>query len=239
MDDVIWHDIECGTYSADLPLWRELAAASGGPVLDVGAGTGRVTLDLAACGVDVHALDLEPALLEALADRAAARGLTVTTHATDARGFDLGALRFPLILAPMQTVQLLGGPEGHAAFLAAARRHLRPGGRLICAIADVVEVFDEPLHVPVPDMREVEGVVYASRPIAIREDDGGFVLERLRERVMTDGSHDMTENRVRLDRLSPAAFEAEAEQAGFTVEPRLGIAETDDHVGSEVVVLRA
>jgi hypothetical protein len=44
---------------------------------------------------------------------------------------------------------------------------------------------------------------------------------------------------VRLDRLSAAAFEAEAEQAGFTVEPRLGIAETDDHVGSEVAVLRA
>lgn len=239
MDDVIWHDIECGTYSADLPLWRELAAASGGPVLDVGAGTGRVTLDLAAHGVDVHALDVEPALLEALADRAAARGLTVTTHATDARGFDLGALRFPLVLAPMQTVQLLGGAEGHLAFLTAARRHLHPGGRLICAIVDVVEVFDEPVHVPVPDMREVEGVVYASRPVAVRDDGDGLILERLRERVRTDGSHDVTENRVRLDRLSPAEFETAAEQAGFAVEPRLQVAETDDHVGSEVVVLRA
>jgi SAM-dependent methyltransferase len=239
MDDVIWHDIECGTYSADLPLWRELAAATGGPVLDVGAGTGRVTLDLAACGVDAHALDLEPALLEALAERAGARGLTVTTHATDARGFDLGALRFPLILAPMQTVQLLGGAGGRAAFLTAARRHLRPGGLLVCAITDVVEVFDEPIHVPVPDMKEVEGVVYASRPIAIREDGDGFVLERVRERVMTDGSHDATENRVRLDRLTAAGFEAEAEQAGFTAEPRRGVAETDDHVGSEVVMLRA
>lgn len=239
MDDVIWHDVECGSYSADLPLWRELAAASGGPVLDVGAGTGRVTLDLAAHGVDAHALDLEPALLAALGDRASARGLTVTTHAADAREFDLGALRFPLILAPMQTVQLLGGAEGHVAFLAAARRHLHPDGLLVCAIADVVDVFDEPIHVPVPDMREVEGVVYASRPVAVRDDGDGFVLERLRERVMTDGSHDVTENRVRLDRLTAAGFEARAEQAGFAVEPRRAIAETDDHVGSEVVVLRA
>ena len=39
---VIWHDIENGSYSADLPLWLELAAEAGGPVLDLGAGTGRV-----------------------------------------------------------------------------------------------------------------------------------------------------------------------------------------------------
>ena len=44
---VMWHDVECGSYVADLPLWRRLAAEAGGPVLDVGAGTGRVALDLA------------------------------------------------------------------------------------------------------------------------------------------------------------------------------------------------
>ena len=41
---VVWHDVECGGYDADLPLWRELAREAGGPVLDVGAGTGRVAL---------------------------------------------------------------------------------------------------------------------------------------------------------------------------------------------------
>ena len=56
---VAWHDTECGSYDADLPLWRELAGA--GPVLDVGAGTGRVALDLAARGASVTALDVEPA----------------------------------------------------------------------------------------------------------------------------------------------------------------------------------
>ena len=37
---VVWHDLECGGYDADLPLWRELAADADGPVLDLGAGTG-------------------------------------------------------------------------------------------------------------------------------------------------------------------------------------------------------
>ena len=59
MSAAIWHDIECGAYTADLPLWEELAA--GGTVLDVGAGTGRVALRLARAGCAVTALDRDPA----------------------------------------------------------------------------------------------------------------------------------------------------------------------------------
>ena len=57
MSNVIWHDVECGRYDADFDLWRELAAAATGPILDVGAGTGRISLDLARRGHEVVALD--------------------------------------------------------------------------------------------------------------------------------------------------------------------------------------
>ena len=63
---VTWHDVEHGSYDADLPLWRQLADATGGPVLDLGAGTGRVSVDLAAQGHDVVALDSDPELLAEL-----------------------------------------------------------------------------------------------------------------------------------------------------------------------------
>ena len=72
----MWHDVECAAYAADLPLWRELAAASAGPVLDIGCGTGRVALDLAARG-PVVGLDSHPDLVAELAARAKARSLPV------------------------------------------------------------------------------------------------------------------------------------------------------------------
>jgi SAM-dependent methyltransferase len=234
MDHVIWHDVENGGYTADLPLWRVLADETGGPVLDLGAGTGRVALDLAAAGHEVHALDVDADLLAALRDRAA--GLPVHTHVADARGFDLG-MRFPLVLAPMQTVQLLGGAEGRAGMLRSVRAHLAPGGLFAAALAWVVEVYDG-FVAPVPDMREVGGVLYASRPVALREDGDGFVLERVREKVTTDGRHASVEDSVRLDRLDPGTLEREGAACGLSVEPRDEIPETDDHVGSVVVVLR-
>ena len=62
---VVWHDVECAGYAADLPTWRALAEEAGGPgVLDLGCGTGRVAIDLAARGHDVTALDADPELVE-------------------------------------------------------------------------------------------------------------------------------------------------------------------------------
>ncbi len=237
-DAVVWHDVECGGYAEDLPLWRSLAAEAGGAVLDLGAGTGRVALDLARHGVPVCALDVEPELLAAL--RARAGDLPVETVVADARAFALDGRGFALALAPMQTVQLLGGPDGRAGMLRCARRALRPGALLVCALANAIEGYDaEDFEVPHPDMREVDGVVYASRPTAVRDRGDAFVLERVRERVAPDGERVVTDDVIRLDRVPAALLEREARALGFAVEPRRAIGPTEDHVGSEVVVLRA
>jgi SAM-dependent methyltransferase len=235
--EVVWHDVECGAYGEDLPLWRELAAACDGPVLDIGAGTGRVTLHLAGRGHPVVALDRSEALLAALRERAA--GLPVETVVADARDFDLGARRFGLVLMPMQTVQLLDGPDGRARFLQRARAALAPGGLLAIAIADALETFDEVRNLPpIPDIREIDGVLYASRPVSVHEEAGGAVIRRVREIVDTKGNRSVEEDRIRLDHLSPATMEAEGRAAGFRVDPARAIPETDDYVGSTVVMLR-
>jgi SAM-dependent methyltransferase len=236
MTEVIWHDIECGGYVLDLPLWRELADAEGSPVLDVGAGTGRVTLDLARRGHEVVALDRDAELLEALRDRAA--GLAVSTVVADARELAIDR-SFPLILVPMQTLQLMGGTAGRARFLERARDHLGSGGLIAVALADALECFDEEHdQPPPPDVREVEGVVYASRPIRVRDLGDRAAIDRVREIVGIDGSLTTLDNVVELDRVEPEVLEEEATALGLRAEPQRRIPQTLEYVGSTVVMLR-
>ncbi len=248
MSVVVWHDVECGSYVEDLPLWRSLAAEYGDPVLDVGAGTGRVTLDLAQAGYRVTALDRDPELLAALTDRAAGRkgellplSSQVATVIGDAREFDLGKRRFKLTIVPMQTIQLLGGAEGRERFLRCVHRHLAPGGALAVALSEVLDLYEvvDGMAMPLPDVREVDGIVYSSQPTAVRADRGGFVLERRREIVGLTGDMTVEENVIRLDRLTVRGLEREGAGAGFTRGGRAHVAATEDYSGSEVVILRA
>ncbi len=235
--DVIWHDLECSSYDADLPLWRELAQHARGAVLDVGAGTGRITLDLARRGHEVVAIDSEEPLLAAL--RARAGGLQVQTIRADARDFDAGR-RFPLIIVPMQTTQLLDGSAGRASFLRRAHRHLDRGGLLALAIADPLEgVVDELAEPPRPEMREIDGVVYSSRAIAITDEGDGSTIHRVRETVDAIGTHTAEENVVRLDLLDPATLEDEGRSAGLLVHARRSVPGNDEYIGSDVVMLGA
>ena len=230
---VVWHDIECGGYDADLPLWRELAAAQGGPVLDIGAGTGRVAIDLARAGFAVTALDREPELLAALAARAA--GLDVRTVAADAAGFALGAA-FPLIIVPMQTVQLL--PE-RTGFLAAAAAHLAPGGLLAIAITAAIEDFDgREEQLPAPDVGRVGAYRFASQPTAVRALPAATRIERVRRTFSPDGAVAQEDDAIELAHVTVGSLEEEGRAAGLAPEPARAIAPTPEHVGSEVVLLR-
>ena len=232
---VIWHDVECGGYREDVGLWRELADAADGPVLDVGAGTGRIALDLAARGIEVVALDSDPALLAALTARAEAAGLTVETVCADARAFDLGERRFGLVAVPMQTLQLLGGSDGRAGFLRSAVAHLRPGGAVAAALADALESFDGASDgLPDPDVATVDGLTYTSLPLAVVDEGDHAAIHRLRQVAGGGEEHDV----IRLARVSAAEVAQEGEAAGLTAGAARRIPATETYVGSTVVVLR-
>ncbi len=243
-ETVIWHDLECAAYRTDLPLWLELAAATpGAPVLEVGCGTGRVALALARAGHPVTAVDVDVALLAELARRAAALSVEVV-HA-DARELDLPSRGYALCVAALQTIQLFGGPGPRARFLAAAREHLRPDGVLACAIVSTLESYGLVDGDELPPAEHVrrEGRLYVSRAIAMRVRARTIEVKRRRLVIGEGGRRDVLEPTaaavLQLARFTASELEREARAVGFTPLPRRVIPETDEFLGSEVVLLRA
>jgi len=235
---VIWHDLECGGYRADLGYWRALAtaAAHGAPVLDVGAGTGRVALALARAGHEVIALERDGALASELARRAAA--MPVAVRCEDACAFALPS-PVALCVVPMQTVHLL---EDRDAFLRCARAALRAGGVLAVSLLGAgVEPFELELE---PDAVSLGGVRYESAPTALRRvgeaGAGAVVLERRRSRRGDEGGEPRSElDRVTLRDLDAATLAGEAAACGFALAGVDEIAPTLEHAGSEIVRLVA
>jgi SAM-dependent methyltransferase len=229
----IWHDVECGAYEADLPLWESLAERVGGPVLDLGCGTGRVALHLARRGFEVVGLDSDGELLAVLDERAA--GLSVSTLEADARSFELESPA-SLILAPTHLLQLLADAADRADCLGCIAAALRPGGLMAAAI---IEELPEPdgAPPPLPDVREVDGWVYSSLATEVAVGPGELLVRRLRQTVSPEGSLSEEPNEVRIATFGAGTLESEA--AAFGLEPagRREIPPTDLHVGSLAVLL--
>ncbi len=151
------------------------------------------------------ALDVDAELLGAIAARA--RGTQLRTVCGDARDFSIAG-PFALIVVPMQTIQLLPGEPARAAFLGRARAHLAPGGRLAMAIADPLDGYDdEHSHPPTPDIREIDGIVYASRPVRLVDAGARIAIEREREIVDGAGLRTVSEDVVWLEHLSAEQLE--------------------------------
>ena len=128
-----FYEWECDRFLRDQRrdiLWyRRLVAETGGPVLELACGAGRVALDLAADGHDVVGLDLQPYLLERARAHAAERGLhgRLTLVQGDMRDFALGR-RFPLVLLPYNTLGYLLTEGEVAGCFRAIAAHLEAGG---------------------------------------------------------------------------------------------------------------
>jgi len=119
---------------SDVDFFVAAAQASGGPVLEVGCGTGRVLIPAARAGVDIVGLDLSPHMLricqQHLLNEPAVVQSRVRLHQGDMRNFDLGQT-FSLVTLPFRPFQHLTAVADQLACLASIHRHLAAEGRLI------------------------------------------------------------------------------------------------------------
>lgn len=135
----VYDQMEWPANGPDVPFLVELAEESGGPVLELASGTGRVAWAIAEAGVEVVGLDLHPGMIEAAEakrqdypDAAGARARFVQGDMTD---FRLGrTFRFAYIT--FRSFQALLTPEAQRACLRCVWQHLEPGGRLMLNLFD-------------------------------------------------------------------------------------------------------
>jgi SAM-dependent methyltransferase len=240
-DTVRWHDVECAGYAADLALWEELAGEAGGPVLELGCGTGRVALHLARGSHDVVGVDTEAALVAELNARAEAEDLPARAKRANITELDLGRA-FPLAIAPMQMIQLLPDAAARRAALLRVAAHLAPGGTFAAALVEDrhIPAGDSAADAaPLPDVREHDGWVFSSLPCSVRRDGDRVAIERLRQAISPDGEISEQVDITHLSSLSAAGLEAEGRNAGLRALGTRDVVATHSHVGSTVLVMEA
>lgn len=117
-----------GVLDTDTAVARLRELAGPGPVLELGIGTGRLALPLAAGGLAVVGVEASPAMVERLAAKPGAEHIPVTVG-------DFADVvvpgPFPLVVLAFNTVFALPTAESQMACFANAARHLAPGGRFL------------------------------------------------------------------------------------------------------------
>jgi SAM-dependent methyltransferase len=201
-------------------------AVGGGPVLELGAGSGRLALPLAAAGLDVWALDASAAMVERLRAKPGAAAVhavvgdmadLATLDAAGRDGPGGAAPRFAVVLCAFNTFFNLTSAAAQLACLRAVAARLAPGGRL------VVEAF-----VPPPG-DEQAAAVGAVEPRHIGLDEVVLTVSRLDPAARTvTGQHvTLSEAGVRLrpwvlHYVTPAGLDDLAAQAGLSLATRDG-----------------
>jgi SAM-dependent methyltransferase len=114
----------------DIAFYLAYAQQAAGPVLEIGCGTGRVTIPLAAKGVAITGLDVSSSMLAEAKRKAQQQSLEIHWLQADGRNFELGQ-HHALILMPFNVLQFFHDTESLRQVFGCVKRHLLPGGRLI------------------------------------------------------------------------------------------------------------
>jgi SAM-dependent methyltransferase len=114
----------------DVPFYVAEARASGGPVVELAVGTGRLAVPIAASGIKVIGVDSSRGMLEICAERAALAGVELDLRFGDLRDPPVSE-RVPLVTCPFRSLLHLRTDADRRRALRSVRRLLAPGGRFV------------------------------------------------------------------------------------------------------------
>jgi SAM-dependent methyltransferase len=202
----------------DVAFYLEEARKSGGPVVELGVGTGRIAVPIAADGMRVIGIDSSRAMLEVCARRAALAGVELHLRLGDLRQPPV-VERVPLVICPFRSLLHMHTDEDRLNVLGAAHELLVPGGRFVFDVfapdaADIAQTHDRWLErEPGIFERAVWDESARTLTLTVRGDE--------RETTMA------------LAWLSPGEWRGLLERAGFEIEACYGWFDRSPYTGRE------
>ena len=244
------YDLDLLEDPGDLDLYLALAERTGGPILELAVGTGRLAVPLAEAGFDVTGVDLDPAMLDRARTRATQAGPGVAARLTLVEA-DLVDLRLPaagsfkLAFIGLNSLLILPNRSAQRDAVRTLAEHLAPGG--IAAIdvwlpdADELGRFDGRVHLEWPRLDAETGEIVTKSASAQHDSAAGTVTMHAIFEAARQG--EPTRRWIRRDRfrlISSGELRAFAEDAGLGVETIAGDLDLGPLVpGSERAVLIA
>jgi len=193
----------------DIAFYVEEALASGGPVVELGVGTGRIAIPTALAGMRVIGVDSSPEMLAVCGEAARAAGVS---ERVDLRLGDLRTPpvqeRVPLVTCPFRAFLHLATDAERLEALRAARALLVPGGRLVF---DVFTPSDE-------DIEETHGRWLEREPGIFERAD----WDRARQTLTLSVRGERGESSMILWWLEPQRWQALLAEAGYAVDACYG-----------------
>jgi SAM-dependent methyltransferase len=252
-----WYDLEHDPFEDDLQFYRDLAGGSGPTMLEIGCGTGRVTVALARMGREVTAVDASAAMLARCRDRLAHEpaGIVARVHLVQADAAAMGDAApgpYALAIVPLNTFAHFARPEDRLALLDQVRQRLVPGGRLVVDLdtEGPRRLLGSPgqvwlvahLHPSPAAKGEAGGITdvlhFASAELDAEPDVA--VVTHIYDAQTRDGRVTRTISRMRLGLISTTEARLTLERAGYVVEAVYGSYELDAYAaGAERAILVA
>jgi SAM-dependent methyltransferase len=222
------YDLDMLEDPGDLDLYLALAARTGGPVLEIAAGSGRVAVPLADAGYDVVAVDVDAAMLARAGRAAADCGPEARAHLelieADLIGLRLpGGARFRLAIIALNSILLLDTRDAQLAALETMTRHLLPGGVAVVDAwlpsADELARYDGRIGLEYVRPDADTGLLVTKTSAAQHEPARGHVvLTAIYEEGEQGGAARRWVREDRLRLLNADELRAMAESAGLEVE---------------------